>query len=66
MSILSAFEALSLIPFCSEEIKEDFLQNLPSDISKESFVKGDQLTLRTSLSSFSCENFADAIDVVAF
>jgi hypothetical protein len=66
MSILTAFEELSLTPFCSDKIKEDFIDNLPTTVSKINFLKGDQLSLRMSLSSKGHTKFADAIDVVAF
>lgn len=61
-----AFEELSLTTFCSDKIKENFIRNLPKDISKESFLKGDQLGLRKSLSLCERTKFADAVDVVSF
>lgn len=66
MNILTAFEELSLTPFCSDEIKENFIRNLPKDISRDSFLKGDQLNLRASLSLCAGIKFADAVDVVSF
>lgn len=66
MSILIAFENLSLTPFCSERTKEDFARYLPNEQSKNSFLNGDQQSLRESLSINKSAKFADAIDVVAF
>jgi hypothetical protein len=66
MSIITAFEELSLTPFCSDKIKEDFSDNLPCAVSKINFLSGDQLSLRMSLSLKGCTKFADAVDVVVF
>lgn len=65
MSILSAFEDLSLAPFCSPKEKDNFIKELPNQESKNNFLKGDQLSLRISLSS-EYKRFADAVDVVSF
>ncbi|HAU1388289.1 TPA: hypothetical protein KKX58_003093 [Legionella pneumophila] len=66
MSILIAFENLSLTPFCSEQTKKEFARILPNEQSKNSFLNGDQHSLRESLSLNDGVKFADAIDVVAF
>lgn len=66
MNILTAFEELSLIPFCSDEIIEKFTHNLPDINSRTMFLNGDQLNLRRNLAANKDSKFADAIDVVKF
>lgn len=65
MNTLTAFEALSDIPFLAEATKKEFAQILPNTLSRENFLAGDQLNLRKNLSLHKRAIFADAIDIVA-
>lgn len=64
MSMLSVFETISLAPFCSKEEKAKLIKELNQE-SIHNFLRGDQLSLRESLSS-EYKRFADAVDVVSF